>query len=163
MSTPADDIDRIMEIMANAFDPAFGEAWNRRQVEDALVTGHCHYLLIGLDGEAPAAGAAAAGFSLSRCTFGEEELLLFAVDPAHRRQGLGRKLLERFAAAAFARGASRLLLEMRQGNTAERLYRNSGFLPVGLRRDYYRTPGGQRLDAITFARDFEAGASDVTK
>ena len=33
----AADIDRIMEVMALAFDPAFGEAWTRRQVVDALM------------------------------------------------------------------------------------------------------------------------------
>ncbi|MEO0057507.1 MAG: hypothetical protein RIT17_960, partial [Pseudomonadota bacterium] len=29
-------IDRIMAVMEAAFDPAYGEAWNRRQVADAL-------------------------------------------------------------------------------------------------------------------------------
>ena len=58
MMPPADDIDRIMAVMVAAFDPAFGEAWNRRQVEDALLLGNCHYLLIAENGEAPAAGRA---------------------------------------------------------------------------------------------------------
>lgn len=161
MNPPVDDIDRIMAVMQTAFDPAFGEAWNRRQLEDALVTGHCHYLLIAADGAAPAPGAPAAGFSLSRFGFDEEELLLFAIDPAQRRQGLGRELLARFAAAARDRGALRLVLEMRRGNPAERLYRSFGFAPVGERPNYYRTPDGHRLDAITFAHRFElAGPND---
>lgn len=83
-------MDRLMAVMTGAFDPAFGEAWTRRQVEDALVIGNCHYLLVDDAGQAPAPGAAACGFSLSRTGFGEEELLLFAVDPEHRRRGLGR-------------------------------------------------------------------------
>ena len=49
MSAAGDDIDRIMAVMAAAFDPAFGEAWNRRQLEDALLVGNCHYLLIASD------------------------------------------------------------------------------------------------------------------
>jgi ribosomal-protein-alanine N-acetyltransferase len=153
MMPPADDIDRIMTVMAAAFDPAFGEAWNRRQVEDALLVGNCHYLLIGNDGEAPPPGEPVAGFSLSRFGYAEEELLLFAVDPNSRRRGLGAKLLARFAASAQARGAERLLLEMRQDNPAERLYRQFGFTPVGRRAGYYRTPVGVRLDALTFACD----------
>lgn len=161
MIPPVDDIDRIMAVMATAFDPAFGEAWNRRQLEDALVTGHCHYLLIAADGTSPAPDSPAAGFSLSRFGFDEEELLLFAIDPAHRRQGLGSALLARFAAAARDRGALRLVLEMRRGNPAEGLYRGFGFVPVGERPNYYRTPDGQRLDAITFAHGFEiAGTSN---
>jgi len=151
MMPPADDIDRIMAVMIAAFDPEFGEAWNRRQVEDALLLGNCHYLLIAENGVAPLPGEPAAGFSLSRHGWEEEELLLFAVDPKYRRRGLGAKLLTRFAASAQARGAGRLLLEMRQDNPAEHLYRQFGFTQVGRRTGYYRTPSGARLDALTFA------------
>ena len=73
MTPPADDIDRIMAVMVAAFDPEYGEAWNRRQVEDALLLGNCHYLLIGENGEAPPPHEPAAGFSLSRHGFEEEE------------------------------------------------------------------------------------------
>jgi ribosomal-protein-alanine N-acetyltransferase len=150
-----DDLDRLMAVMAAAFDPAYGEAWTRRQVEDALVIGNCHYLLIGADGEDPEPGVPAAGFSLSRAGFDEEELLLFAVDPAWRRRGLGLRLLTRFAAAARGRGARRLLLEMRRGNPAEALYLRFGFLPIGERPNYYRAQSGERIDAITFALHLE--------
>ena len=153
MTPPSDDIDRIMAVMTAAFDPAFGEAWNRRQLEDALLLGSCHYVLIDEAGEAPAQGAAATGFFLSRHGYEEEELLLFAITPAARRQGLGSRLLERFIAAAVTRGASSLFLEMRQDNPAEHLYRQHGFVPVGRRANYYRTPDGTRLDAITFVRE----------
>lgn len=153
MSTPGDDLDRIMAVMAAAFDPLFGEAWTRRQVEDALLIGNCHYGLVTADGEVPTEDQPAAGFFLARTGFEEEELLLLAVAPQWRGQGLGRHLLERFDAAARNHGARRLLLEMRRGNPAEALYRNYGFSPVGQRRDYYRTPDGHRIDAITFTRD----------
>lgn len=155
MTAPADDIDRIMAVMQAAFDPAYGEAWSRRQVEDALVVGNCHYLLTGADGGAPDPGKPAAGFCLSRSGYAEEELLLFAVSPEHRRRGLGQAMLQAFAAEARARGAQRLLLEMRRGNPAEALYRMFGFRPIGERPNYYRTPGGERIDAVTFAREFE--------
>ena len=153
MTAPSDDIDRIMAVMVAAFDPEYGEAWSRRQVEDALLMGNCHYLLAGPGGSEARAGEATAGFCLSRAGFGEEELLLVAVDPAHRLRGIGYAMLARFAEAAQARGAKRLLLEMRKGNSAERVYRRFGFAPIGLRRDYYRTRSGGRIDAITFACD----------
>jgi ribosomal-protein-alanine N-acetyltransferase len=155
MITPGDDLDQIMAIMAAAFDPQFGEAWNRRQVEDALLVGNCHYGLIASHGNAPGAGEAAAGFFLSRHGVEEEELLLLAVDPAHRRFGLGARLLEQFHADASTRGARRLLLEMRRGNPAEALYLNFGFLPIGERPKYYRAQDGTRFDAVTFAFNCE--------
>jgi ribosomal-protein-alanine N-acetyltransferase len=148
-----DDVDRVMLVMEAAFDPAYGEAWTRRQVEDALIVGNCHYQLIGGAGDEPAAGEPAAGFFLSRTGFEEEELLLFAIDPGYRRKGLGRQLLERFANSAKNRGARRLLLEMRRGNPAEVLYRHFGFRPIGERINYYRARNGQSIDAITFAID----------
>jgi len=146
-----DDVDRIMAVMAHAFDPQFGEAWTRRQVEDSLVVGNCHYLLAGIDGRDDRDGTQSAGFALSRAGFQEEELLLFAVLPEHRRRGIGAVLLRRFAEAARGRGAQRLFLEMRRGNPAEHLYRGFGFVPVGERPNYYRAQDGSRIDAITFA------------
>ncbi|WP_404480646.1 GNAT family N-acetyltransferase [Novosphingobium sp. BL-52-GroH] len=148
-----DDVDKIMAVMTTAFDPVYGEAWNRRQVEDALKLGNCHYSLVEAHGHEPAEGESAAGFFLSRTGYEEEELLLLAVDPQYRTQGLGRCLLEKLRIGATSRGALRLLLEMRRGNPAETLYRNFGFYSIGERREYYRTANGDRLDAITFACD----------
>ena len=142
---PGDHIDLMMAVMATAFDPQFGEAWNRRQVEDALVLGNCHYGLA-------MAGADCAGFYLARNGFGEIELLLLAVDPRHRRRGYARQLLEDLAVFAHERSAERLLLEMRDGNPAEHLYRQFGFEAIGARKNYYRRADGSRGDAITFAK-----------
>ena len=144
MIVPADDLDRIMAVMAAAFDPVFGEAWNRRQVEDALMLGKCHYGLVEADGEC-------AGFYLSRFAFDEEELLLIGVIPRRRGCGYGAQLLEQFMDGARSRGAQRVLLEMRQGNPAERLYLRYGFKQIGSRPNYYRGTNGLRIDALTFA------------
>ena len=117
--------------------------------------GNCHYQLAGAQGEVVEPGTPAAGFFLSRTGYEEEELLLIAVNPAVRRRGIGRKLLEDLAASARTRGAKRLLLEMRRGNPAEALYRSCGFSPIGERPHYYRLANGERIDAITFACPLE--------
>jgi len=148
-----DDLDRIMAVMEAAFDPAFGEAWTRRQVSDSLLMPNTHYLLAASDGMPPGEGEPAAGFTLSRGAADEEELLLIAVHPDHRGRGIGGTLLERFVTSAGARGARRLFLEMRQGNKAESLYRRHGFESVGRRPHYYRRASSSPLDAITFARE----------
>lgn len=146
-----DSIDRIMTVMHAAFDPQFGEAWNRRQVEDALILGNCHHTVVNSDGDENVTDAPA-GFTLSRTGYEEEELLLIAVHPELRRRGLGERLIERLAVASSARGARRLLLEMRRGNPAVSLYLRCGFIQIGERPNYYRLQSGERIDAITFAR-----------
>ncbi len=154
-----DDIDHMMGIMAEAFDPQWGEAWTRRQLSGSLSLPTIFYRLIGADGVSPDSGTDAAaregftpaGFTLTRHISGEEELLLIAVHPAHLGKGLGRKLMELFEQDARSRGAAQMFLEMRSNNPAERLYRSCGYLPIGRRKDYYQLKNGDRLDAVTFS------------
>jgi ribosomal-protein-alanine N-acetyltransferase len=150
---PPDPVDRIMDVMQVAFDPDWGEAWNRRQVSDTLLLGNCHCLLVGEDLQPPDGTEPAAGFLLSRQAADEEELLLVAVRPELRRRGIATALIEDFAALAKARGVRRLFLEMREGNPARSLYLELGFMPVGRRVNYYNRGKIKGIDAITFARD----------
>ncbi|MFO6448568.1 GNAT family N-acetyltransferase [Erythrobacter sp. NE805] len=150
-------VDRIMAVMEAAFDPAYGEAWNRRQVAEALALANTHALVVDAEG-APIAGASPAlpaGFVLTRHVLDEEELLLIAVVPEARRRGVGTALIERLFATARTRGTARIFLEMRRGNPAIALYRKLGFAPIGERKNYYRMANGERVDAITFARSIE--------
>ena len=149
--TDPDSIDQIMMVMAAAFDPQWGEAWNRRQVSDSLLMPNTFALLVDPGGQpVTPLGEPAAGFVLSRNAPGEEELLLIAVAPEYRGRGIGRKLIDRLASEARARGARHIFLEMRCNNPAEKLYRAAGFEAIGNRRDYYLLADGNRLDAITF-------------
>jgi ribosomal-protein-alanine N-acetyltransferase len=146
-----DEIDHIMEVMGEAFDPAYGEAWTRRQVSDALILGNCRSLLMDETLRPPEGETDAAGFVLSRAAADEEELLLIAVRPLLRGRGIGAALIERFIAEAKLRGMARLFLEMRDGNPAEALYRKFGFEPVGRRKNYYNRGTISGIDAISFA------------
>ncbi len=141
----AGDIDALMHVMERAFDPAFGEAWSRAQCLGILSLPDVW--LSFADG-----ATAAVGFTLARLAADEAELLLLAVDPPARGRGIGSALIERTAAVAAARGARRLLLEVREGNTALGLYRRAGFGEIGRRRAYYRGAGGAPHDALTLAR-----------
>jgi len=150
---PQDDIDKIMAIMADAFDPAYGEAWTRGQVESALLMPGCEYCLIGADGQTPGDEGPAIGFAMLRHVLDEAELLLFAVSRPYRKQGIGSRLLRDVLIGARARGTTRMVLEMRQGNPAAHLYRAHGFTQIGSRPKYYKQPSGERIDAITMAAD----------
>ncbi|MDJ0643413.1 MAG: GNAT family N-acetyltransferase [Erythrobacter sp.] len=146
-------VDSIMHVMDSAFDPTFGEAWNRRQIGDALSMPNTHALVVDVDGRlVENSGGDAVGFVLTRHAPGEEELLLIAVSPQHRGKGLAQALIDRLFEAARGRGAARIYLEMRRGNPAIHLYEKVGFEPIGMRPNYYRTANGERIDAITFGR-----------
>jgi ribosomal-protein-alanine N-acetyltransferase len=147
-----DDIDRIMAVMEAAFDPQWGEAWTRRQVEGSLMMRSTHYRLMDADGGEPADGEPAAAFAMVRAAPGEEELLLIATMPQLRGKGLGARLIDRLAGDARARGATQLFLEMRENNPAVSLYERQGFTSIGRRKAYYTTGDGSRIDAITFVK-----------
>ena len=138
----ADDLDQVMRIMTDAFDPSFGEAWTRSQCAGILPM-HGVRLTLAEQGGEPA------GFSLVRTVSDEAELLLLAVDPTEQRRGIGQALLDDFIAAALASGGHRLHLEVRDGNPAVKLYLACGFAPVGRRRSYYHGPDGKAYDAVT--------------
>jgi len=145
-----DDIGAMMRVMARAFDPAFGEAWNRGQCLGILSLPDVWLSFAELPDAAGLPHAIA--FALSRLTVDDAELLLLAVDPEWRHQGVASALIERTAAIAATRGAHRLLLEVRDGNQALCLYERRGFGPIGRRRDYYRGQDGSTHDALTLAR-----------
>lgn len=147
-----DQVDQIMSIMDAAFDPKWGERWTRRQISDALIMPNTAAIVVDNSGVEinTQHDLQPAGFALTRGAADEEELLLIAVHPNHRGNGLGKQLIELMQAKAKARGVSRIFLEMRSNNPAERLYRKMGFEPIGRRTNYYRTENGEQLDAITF-------------
>jgi ribosomal-protein-alanine acetyltransferase len=78
------------------------------------------------------------GFLASRQTVpGEREILFIAVDPAHRRHGIAKTLLQNELNGL--RGE--WFLEVRESNLAAiRLYESLGFCQAGRRENYYSHP-----------------------
>jgi ribosomal-protein-alanine N-acetyltransferase len=94
------------------------------------------------------------GFLLSRIAADEAEILTIAVDPGHRKNGIGAKLLTAHLARLAAKRVKTLFLEVDQNNTAARaLYARFGFQKVGERKAYYRTADGNRATAIVMRLD----------
>lgn len=141
----ARDIDLVETLMAQAFDPRFGEGWTRSQCMGVLAMPGVRLLLAHLDEEP-------AGFALTRSVADEIELLLLATVPAQRRRGVGATLLRALIADARSDGMDKMHLEVRAGNDAMRLYTSNGFAKVGERRGYYRGRTGQLFDAHTYSR-----------
>lgn len=132
-----------MEVMARAFDPLFGEAWNGAQLAGMMAMEGSTLTLARLDG-------ATLGFSLVRSIFDEAELLLLAVDPAWRRRSVGSALLQQCFSTARLRSIRSMHLEVRATNKAIELYKKAGFEHVNTRPGYYRGNDGQLYDALSF-------------
>jgi ribosomal-protein-alanine N-acetyltransferase len=140
------DLDGVMAVMDDSFDPRFGEAWTASQCAGLLPMPGV-WLMLARN------GPETIGFALARSVAGEAELLLLAVRRATQGQGVGKMLLDRFAEDAKGRGATRLHLEVREGNHALSLYEQGQFRLVGRRRNYYSGRSGQTYDALTLAKN----------
>ncbi len=132
-----------MEVMAQAFDPAYGEAWTLPQLSGVMMMPGTWLTIARVD-------AAALGFALVRSVLDECELLLLAVHPAWRGRGIGRELLIDSLKTARRRGIKSMNLEVRSSNSAIKLYEKTGFEYVHRRPGYYRGSDGQLHDALSF-------------
>ena len=105
----------------------------------------------------PASGAARSGLAgFAIMEFGEERahLVLLAVRPSHRRQGIGQRMLEWVLESARVAGMASVHLELRAGNdAARRFYRAMGFYETVLVPGYYRgVEGGRKEGALRMLR-----------
>jgi [ribosomal protein S18]-alanine N-acetyltransferase len=135
----ADAAVALARVHALAFDPP----WDAAALGEAMSSPFAFSLQTGTPPQ---------GFILARAVAGEAEILTLAVDPAARRQGLGRALVDAAASTALAMGAQTLWLEVAEDNAAaQALYAAAGFEGAGRRPRYYPRPGGA-VDALLLQR-----------
>lgn len=137
-----DGLGDVMPVMTRAFDPQFGEAWTAAQCTGVLVMPGAHLLI--------ARAPHPVGFALLRTVIDEAELMLLAVVPEARQQGIGRGLLQHTIDLATASGVTSYFLEVRSDNPAIIVYEKFGFGQVGIRRNYYRGSQANGRDALTY-------------
>lgn len=101
-----------------------------------------------------------AGFAIMR--FGEDvaHLDLLAVVPAHRRRGVGRRLLRWLEESALTAGTFLIELELRANNRSARaFYEALGYRQVALIPGYYQ--GVE--DAVRMQRDVRTAAGTLNR
>lgn len=104
------------------------------------------------------------GFAAFSCVLDEATLLNIAVDPGARRAGTGVALLRWCRDSLAAAGIQRVLLEVRDSNTAaQRLYVGAGFRAGARRRGYYAARDDlPREDALLMTLDIGRSGSVVS-
>ena len=91
------------------------------------------------------------GYAVLTAQSGDAELANLAVDPGHRRRGIGSALLRGCLEILQERRAHWVFLAARASNeVAAGLYEAFGFHEIGRHADYYQDPPE---DAVIFARE----------
>lgn len=138
------DLSDCAAVEATALD-----AWNEAQLAEELESqrsgGAARLFTAEADGKAR-------GIAVFQLAADEASLYAITVDPALRRQGVGRKLLSQSLAALKEEGAESCYLEVRAQNPAARqLYEALGFETAGMRRNFYKNPAD---DAVIMRFEF---------
>jgi [ribosomal protein S18]-alanine N-acetyltransferase len=124
---------------------SFAFGWSKIDFESYLTDPHVIADGAVTEGARPRLG----GFILSRLLPPDAEILTFAVDPARRGEGLGRRLLERHLENLERGGARLVFLEVADDNAAAlKLYGRAGFKEIGRRENYYARADGSKRAAV---------------
>lgn len=138
------DLDELLRIQETSFD----HPWSPHMLAQELAPDPAHV----------AFGARRPDRSLAGIVFGRLEpdalsIYNVAVEPACRRGGIGRALVRAIIARGREAEAPRVDLEVRVDNVpAIALYAGEGFVPVGVRRRYYRDGTDALLMSLTLGR-----------
>ncbi len=136
------DIDSVVDIEENSF----AIPWTRGAFESELKRNKlAKYFVVEVDGKVAAYG----GVWL---IIGEAHITNIAVHPKYRGKGIGKKLVEGLIEELEKLNIYKVTLEVRRSNLiAQGLYKKFGFIPSGVRPEYYED---NKEDAIIMWRDF---------
>lgn len=136
-SLHAMDALRMADIHAESFFKGWSEKDMLGHIQKDLCFGH---------------GRPLEGFVILGHAADQAEILTIAVDPAARRQGLARKLLDIAETELTDLGVDTLFLEVAEDNApAIAFYKTGGFEPIGKRPAYYKREKG-RVGALIFRK-----------
>jgi ribosomal-protein-alanine N-acetyltransferase len=129
-ATPSD-----IGAMADIHARSFSKPWHEDDIERLLSGKGVEAFVVRThgSGEGPPCG-----FIIIRAVADEAEIITIATNPAMRRLGIGRALMNHAIRQMHSDRVARLFLEVSEDNqTALPLYRSLGFRQVGLRSGYY--------------------------
>lgn len=127
----ADDVDAV----AKMEKICFRSPWSKRMLREELNNSVSYYHILEYEKEI----IAYAGMWL---LYNEAHITNVAVLPAHRRKGLGRRIMLLSMQAAAELKATEMTLEVRESNIgAQEMYKQLDFHYAGTRKRYYSDTG----------------------
>ncbi len=123
----------------------FGDPWSEKSIASEL-TNPLSLWLVAMEGDT------LVGYVGSQTCMDETDMMNIAVSPTHRRNGVGKALIEALVEALKKKGSRCLTLEVRASNEgAIALYTKMGFAQIGLRKNYYHNP---KEDALILRKEW---------
>ena len=121
----------IAEMSRDLVEQGLGWSWTRERILRSLRHPDTNAIVASRNGER-------AGFAIMRYGDDEAHLLLLAVQPGHRREGIGATLVDWLERSARVAGIARVTLEARAGNTVARsFYARLGYAQAQVLPGYY--------------------------
>jgi ribosomal-protein-alanine N-acetyltransferase len=147
-----DDADAIAALSRVEIEDGLPWRWTPARVARAIANPAINVAVVR-------GGGGLRGFGMMRYADGAAHLLLLAVDPAHRRYGVGSALLQWLEAVALHAGIGLVQLEARNDNPAARaFYRRHGYRELAVVSGMY---SGIK-DGVCLERTlFEAAAAET--
>jgi ribosomal-protein-alanine N-acetyltransferase len=145
------DAVQIAQISRDHIEHGLPWRWRPERVAQAIADPQTNVVVVGEPG-------AVMAFGIMSYLEDDAHLLLFAVRPAHRRQGVGSAVLLWLEEVARAAGAKRIRLEARRANAAARIFYNEhGYHERVIRRAMY----GGTEDGIRFEKWLRSADADA--
>ncbi len=139
-----EDALRIAEMSRDHIEQGLGWSWTRERILRNLRHRDTNAIVAERE-------AGCAGFAIMKYGDDEAHLLLLAIEPVHRRLGVGSTLLEWLERSARVAGIARITLEARASNEAARaFYRHHGYAQAQVLPGYY----GGRETSVRMTKAF---------
>lgn len=136
-ATP-DDVPSLRALEQQAKSAAH---WSEREYDALFASDAPARIALVAQDEAGPSVARIHGFAIARCALADWEIENVVVARAQRRLDIGTNLIQQLLERAWNRGATSVLLEVRESNVAaRRLYEKLGFSEQHRRKKYYREP-----------------------
>lgn len=121
-------LPEVLRIEAHAYPRPWSEGLFRGEL---ALTGSRVYVVATVDDTV-------VGYAGALYVAGDAHVTTVAVDPPWRRHAVATRLVLHLVEAAIERSIDQITLEVRMSNTGARdLYRRFGFVPAGVRKNYY--------------------------
>lgn len=125
-----EDLEQVSTMEA----ACFSMPWSKKSFEENLNRSDAVYV-VARDGDK------VLGYCGAYVILNEADINQVAVEPLHRKKGVGRKMLAALLDKLGKAGADAVTLEVRKSNEAAiALYESMGFVMEGIRKNFYEKP-----------------------